>query len=121
MMSTTETDGRDLLRVVAALEPVTWSWRDETQRGEGTRYGFVAQQVAQVLPDLVTQSLDGVLSMNYRGLIPLLVRAVQQLEDRLAAQRLRLDRLEERRTLLAEKSRLQQEEIELLRQVLQAR
>jgi hypothetical protein len=41
--------------------------------------GFIAQQVQPVLPDLIPQGPDGYLTMNYAGLTPYLVKAVQEI------------------------------------------
>ncbi len=60
------------------LRPVSYYWKDEllNQSNQGKpRFGFVAQEVEQVFPELV---LDGpTLSVNYMDMIPLLVGALQ--------------------------------------------
>ncbi len=66
-------DGIDLIR---ALRPVTFHWRTN---GEFTQ-GFIAQEVQAILPNLVTADAAGYLELNQIGMIPYLVRAVQQLE-----------------------------------------
>ncbi len=47
--------------------------------GMSNRYGFKAQEIEQILPDLIHNPLDakGFKSMDYIGLIPILVRAIQ--------------------------------------------
>ena len=47
-------------------------------------YGFLAQEVQQVLPDLVTTDKDGYMYVDYIGLIPVLVNAIQELQGELA-------------------------------------
>ena len=47
-------------------------------------YGFLAQEVQQVLPDLVTTDKDGFMYVDYIGLIPVLVNAIQELQGELA-------------------------------------
>ena len=42
-------------------------------------YGFLAQEVQKLYPELVQEDGDGYLSINYIELIPLLVQAVQEL------------------------------------------
>ena len=42
-------------------------------------YGFLAQDIQSIFPDLVREDGDGYLSVNYIELIPLLVKAVQEL------------------------------------------
>ena len=49
-----------------------------------THYGFLAQEVEQVLPELVHTGKDGTKSVDYIAVIPLLVNAVQELRAELA-------------------------------------
>lgn len=54
-------------------------------RGDDTRrFGFIAQEVEQVLPELVHTDSDGYKYVDYISVIPLLVNAVQQLQGELA-------------------------------------
>ena len=55
----------------------------EARRTSQLHYGFIAQQVQQVLPELVHEDADGYLSVDYIGVIPLLVNAIQELRARL--------------------------------------
>lgn len=68
------------LPAVLALQPRRFIWRDGPP---GTQVGLIAQEAAAVLPDLVTEAPDGALGLNYLGLIPYLIAAVQELARRL--------------------------------------
>lgn len=46
---------------------------------ERVHYGFIAQELQKLYPELVMEDEDGYLSINYVELIPLLVQAVQEL------------------------------------------
>jgi len=48
---------------------------------KGEQYGFKAQEVKKVLPELVSEDNNGYLSVNYNGFIPLLVEAVNKLSQ----------------------------------------
>jgi hypothetical protein len=64
---------------VLELNPVTFYYRsdlDPTSDNQRMQYGFLAQEVQRVLPDIVDSSM-GVLVMNYDAIIPLLVESVQ--------------------------------------------
>ena len=66
------------LREVLRLRPVSYRWKD---RSTGTvALGLIAQEVAPVLPELVGRGQDeaGMLSLNYTGLVPVLIKAVQE-------------------------------------------
>lgn len=42
------------------------------------RFGVIAQEIEQVLPELVKEGSDGMKSVNYIGIIPLLVEAIKE-------------------------------------------
>ncbi|MCQ4917067.1 T9SS C-terminal target domain-containing protein, partial [Bacteroides nordii] len=42
-------------------------------------YGFVAQELKEVSPDLVYDNAQGELSINYIEMIPLLLQSIQEL------------------------------------------
>ena len=54
----------------------------EEAQGE-RQYGFIAQEVQKIFPDLVHTGADGYMSVDYIGVIPLLVNAIQKLRGRL--------------------------------------
>lgn len=45
-------------------------------------YGFIAQEVKELFPELVDENAEGTLSINYTGLIPVLVEAIKDLQER---------------------------------------
>lgn len=45
-------------------------------------YGFIAQEVKELFPELVDENAEGILSINYTGLIPVLVEAIKDLQER---------------------------------------
>lgn len=63
------------------LKPVTYDYKD----GHGTKgkqFGFIAQDVRDVIPDLVTgeETPDQKLGLNYQGLIAPMIAAIQDLK-----------------------------------------
>ncbi|MEI7720152.1 MAG: tail fiber domain-containing protein, partial [bacterium] len=76
-------DGSSSLAAVEALNPVSYFRTDQTDQGQNL--GFIAQQVANVFPQLVsttsatTLTPDGTLTLNYVGLIAPIVKAVQSI------------------------------------------
>lgn len=81
---------------VTALRPVSFSWREGPDSDE--HYGFIAQEVREILPELVTVSAGdiGTLSMNYSELLPVLVRAVQDQQKQIDGQEEQIAALEAR-------------------------
>lgn len=49
---------------------------------EEDRIGFIAQELKSVFPELVSEDGDGLMAVNYIGLIPILVEAIKELEAR---------------------------------------
>ena len=72
------------LSLIDELNPVTFNWIDPDQ-STSLQLGFIAQQVQQIFPNLVSTTSataltpDGTLSLNYIGLISPVVSAIQAL------------------------------------------
>jgi hypothetical protein len=68
---------------IKKLQGVTYEFKknDAFERSfdEGNQVGFIAQDLQQILPELVKQDGDGYLAVNYQGVIPVLVEAVKEL------------------------------------------
>lgn len=72
------------LDTVLGLRGVSYSWdkaKWPTQNfADGRQIGFLAQEVETVLPELVVTDKDGYKSVNYIGVVPVLVEAVKTLK-----------------------------------------
>lgn len=72
----------DLLARVSALNPVSYRWNTDNEN-DPIKYGFVAQEVAEQFPDLVTDHIwiDGTTRkfLNTGGLTPYAVGAIKEL------------------------------------------
>src|SRR5262249_28823906 len=70
------------LEEVRGVEPVSWHWADRP--GEGRRMGVIAQDLERILPELVVHDCDpdAPLGVDTLGLVPVLVKALQE-EDAL--------------------------------------
>lgn len=81
-------DASSSVAAIEALNPVSYSWIEPTKGGI-PQYGFIAQDVQKVFPNLVAITSptpltpDGTLSLNYNGFIAPLVAAVQNIIDRM--------------------------------------
>ncbi|MDY6249219.1 MAG: tail fiber domain-containing protein [Prevotella sp.] len=49
---------------------------------EKRHFGFIAQELQEVYPDLVYQKDDGYLAVNYTELIPILVQSIKELNEK---------------------------------------
>ena len=79
------------LQTLLALRGVTYEYKDPETLNElpGTRVGFIAQEVEEVLPDWVDEAADGFKRLTIRGFEALSVEALRELDAELA--RLRAD------------------------------
>lgn len=85
-------------KTIMRFRPVTFAW-DDTYRAEHTHlheynYGFIAQEVEEIIPSMVTTVkemigdtvIEDFKVLSTDALIPLLVRTVQEQQDQIAAQ-----------------------------------
>jgi hypothetical protein len=90
----------DVLDRVLRLNPVSFYWKDERIDRE-KHFGFIAQEVEKIFPELVRKDSKGKKSLNYNELIPFLTKSIQEqqlqitsLNKALASQSARLSLLE---------------------------
>jgi hypothetical protein len=82
-------DAPSSLSAILSLDPVTFSWIDPS-KGTEPQLGFIAQQVQQVFPNLISTTSptaltpNGTLSLNYIGLISPIISAIQALDQEIA-------------------------------------
>src|SRR5262249_26172790 len=105
------------LEAINRLQPVRFDWRrDEFPKREFSdrhQIGLIAQEVEQIVPEVVFKESDGYYSIDYSKLTPLLIEAIReqqksiesqarqiaslkQKDDELVTQRETIDRLEQR-------------------------
>ena len=94
-------DVRELVRPLArlrALRGVSFVWDSEQlpQAEAERQLGFLAQEIREVLPEVVREDEAGRLSVAYTQVVPLLVEAVKEQDAELQALRRELAELRER-------------------------
>lgn len=70
---------QDSLAVVKQLQGVSFEFTESNQKS----YGFIAQDVENVIPDVVTTNSDGIKTLNYDAIIPFLCESIKQLSERI--------------------------------------
>ena len=63
--------------VIRNLKGVEYDWKN----GSGHSYGFLAQEVEQILPNAVKTGSDGLKAINYQMIIPFLVETIKDMGD----------------------------------------
>ncbi len=66
----------------------------QEQDGVHHQYGFLAQDVREVYPELVYEDSEGMLSIDYTGFIPILVDAIQNLQSTVETQAATIEALQ---------------------------
>lgn len=88
----------DSLDQVLKLRGVSFAWRAEEYPNKyfapGQHLGVIAQEVEKVVADLVTTDGDGYKTVEYNGLIALLIEAIKDLKAENTDLRQRIDQLE---------------------------
>ena len=65
--------------IVEKLSGVEFNWKDNGKKASG----FIAQEVEQFLPHLVTKTTEGIKTVNYQGVIAYLVETIKELNNRI--------------------------------------
>ena len=65
------------------IEAKTYSFKKDEEHTP--KIGVLAQEVQAVFPELVTEGADGILSVNYQGLVPVLINAINEQDAKIAA------------------------------------
>ena len=73
------------LSQVQALRPVSFNWASASRFGTQREIGFIAQEVREVVPEVIGMNYDGTLSLDYPKLTATLVAAIQELNAKLDA------------------------------------
>ena len=69
------------LNKVLSISGNTFDWNEESGK-EGTEVGVIAQEVLEVLPEVVTTRDNGYLAVHYDKIVPLLIEAVKELSGK---------------------------------------
>jgi hypothetical protein len=82
------------------LRPVSYNLKTDAkeiktdQSVSNLQYGFIAQELQQVFPEMVTAREDGVLGIRYADLIPVLVQAIKEQQEEINTLNNRISELE---------------------------
>ena len=82
-LKTNITPAGNQLADILSLEVVNYEWKESINGCK--EIGFIAQQVQQVKPGLVIEDKNGYLHIKQNPMIPILVKAIQELATRIEA------------------------------------
>ena len=68
------------LDIINKLNPITYNWKDDTMPKK--QIGFIAQEMREIIPELVEEVDENKhLGITTTGLIPFLVKSIQELSE----------------------------------------
>lgn len=73
-------DLKNSLDIVKQLDPKEYNFIDS---GNKKSYGFIAQEIEEILPELVADDANGVKSISYGEIIPILTNAIKELNTKI--------------------------------------
>ena len=82
------------LTEVLAMRPVNFKWIDESRFGKQREIGFIAQEMLEIVPEVIGKNSDGSFSLDYPKLVPVLVKAIQEQQAIITALTARVSALE---------------------------
>ncbi len=75
------------LDTIGRLRGVTFNWKSEQNDNRRTQIGFIAQEIEEVLPSLVSTDENGYKSISYPNVVPVLVEAFKEQQSQIEAQK----------------------------------
>ena len=78
-------DIKEGLSIINQLRPVKFDWKDDSPFAHlyPTEYGLIAQEVEEVVPEIVGTMKQDYKGINYESLVPLLISSIKELTKRI--------------------------------------
>ena len=70
------------LQKIIQLNGYTYHWKNETL-DNNLQTGVLAQEVQKLFPELVAENKDGILAVNYSGLIPVMIESIKEQQQQI--------------------------------------
>jgi len=71
------------LSKIMSLDAIEFNWSDKQSTHQGRDIGLIAQQVEKIAPEIVREKKNGYKGLKYEKVIPLLVGAIQEQEEKI--------------------------------------
>jgi hypothetical protein len=91
----------DALSKVNKLNGVTWEWNEDVDSAtkETPKTGLIAQEVQEVLPEVVKERQDGFLALDYSKMMGLMVEAIKEQQTQIHSLTLEIEKLKKDNSL----------------------
>ena len=95
---------QNALEKITRLRGVTFKWADSKYGNiDRTNIGLIAQEVNEVIPEIVVTNEEGYMSLGYDKLTSVLIEAVEEQQKQIDSQQTIIEELLERVSLLESK------------------
>lgn len=74
---------KDCLSKVMRLDGISFTWNKKQSTYKGKDIGLIAQQVKEIAPEIVEERESGTLAIKYEKIIPLLIGAINEQQEKL--------------------------------------
>ena len=93
-LKTNITPIRNSLSTIGQINGYTYNWKsDDTNTKK--QVGVIAQEVREVIPEIVKENDEGILSVSYTSLVPVLIEGMKEQQEIINSQESRIDHLED--------------------------
>lgn len=77
------------------ITPISFKWKNTSTNlsTDQSHYGFIAQELLEVAPEVVSEDDFGNLMVNYHALIPILIKTLQQVQEHIEQQTAEIEAL----------------------------
>jgi hypothetical protein len=69
------------LEAVDKMRPIKYTLKDDEDENPKTHLGFSAQELLDIVPEVVSEDSEGIYNVAYQKLVPVLVKAIQELTE----------------------------------------
>jgi len=80
----------------------SYNWIDTEKRGTDKQIGVIAQEVEALYPELVRKDNNGNLSVNYSGLVPILIEATKEQQAEIEVLKAQVQEMNQLKTEISE-------------------
>ena len=83
------------LTIINNISGYTFDWNENQKTYTGKDYGVIAQEIEEVMPELVITRENGYKAVNYEKIIPLLIESIKEQQNAIVAQQTEIKELRE--------------------------
>ena len=83
------------LEIISKIGGYTFDWNNKQETYIGKDYGVIAQEIEEVMPELVITRESGYKAVNYEKIIPLLIESIKEQQNAIVAQQTEIKELRE--------------------------